>query len=174
METNKQLVRAGYLLSAALFFIPLIDAAMPLLPLQLGEPRWRWGVIGQFSNVLLVPMLGLLLAIALATLSDGRRVKRVVGAFCGILALILTAMSVSFALDFFQVRTLVPSNMRHAMTVASSTALIKNILAIITLALLSRAGFTGPKISTAREHVRTVDTPASPLIGGGTRSTRSE
>lgn len=165
METNKQLVRAGYLLSAALVVIPIIDAMLPLLPMRLGEARWRWGVVGQLSNVLLVPMLGLLLVIALAALSDGRRVKRVVGTICGILALILAVMSVSFALDFFKVRTLVPPNMQHSMTVASSTALIKNIMGVITLALLSAAGFTGPKISAAREKVRAVGTAGSPLIG---------
>lgn len=165
METNKQLVRAGYLLSAALVVIPIIDAMLPLLPMQLGEARWRWGVVGQLSNVLLVPMLGLLLVIALAALSDGRRVKRVVGAICGILALILAVMSVSFALDFFKVRALVPPNLQHSMTVASATALIKNIMGVITLGLLSAAGFTGSKIPAVREKVRTVGTAASPLIG---------
>lgn len=179
METTKPLARAGYLLAAALVIIPLVDSALPLLPLRLGEERWRWGTVGQLSNVMLVPLLGLLIAITLATLTDGRRVKRVVGAVCGILAVLLAVMSVSFILDYFQVRTLANPNAQHAMAVASTTAFIKNILSIITLALLTRAGFAGPKVVTTVKQTRTTENAtlaaASPLLGvGGTRTARPE
>jgi hypothetical protein len=165
METNKPLARAGYLLAALLVIIPLFDATMQVWPLRLSDERWRFGAIGSFSNLLMVPMLGLLLAIGIATLVDGRRVKRVVGAICAVLAVILAAMSVLFILDYFQVRTIINPRMQHATAVASTTAMVKNVLSIITLALLSRAGFAGPKAVVAKRVGPVTEQPSStPLI----------
>jgi uncharacterized membrane protein len=164
METNKPLARAGYLLAALLVIIPLFDATMQVWPLRLSDERWRFGAIGSLSNLLLVPMLGLLLAIAVATLSDGRRVKRVVGALCGTLALILAVLSVLFILDYFQVRTIVTPKFQHATAVASTTAIVKNLLSIITLVLLSRAGFAGPKALVSRKAAPVTEPSSTPLI----------
>jgi cytochrome c biogenesis factor len=179
MESNKPLARAGYLLAAALVIIPIIDSTVPLLPLRLGDERWRWGVVGQFSNVMLVPLVGLFLAMALAQFTDARRLKRILGIIAGILALALAVMSVSFVLDYFQVRTLAKPTAQHAMGVASTTAFIKNIVSIIVLALLSRAGFAGPRVLATPAKARkpegaSVASP-SPLVGvGGARPARSE
>ena len=170
METNKPLARAGYLLAALLFIVPLVDSTMQVWPLRLGDERWRFGAVGTLSNLLLVPMLGLLMAIAIATFADGRRVKRVVGAICGVLAVLLAILSVLFILDYFQVRTIVVPRMQHAMVVGSTTAVIKNILSIITLALLTRAGFAGPKAAVVRKVAPVTEpssTPLIPLSGAG-------
>ncbi|HEY7899088.1 MAG TPA: hypothetical protein VIC03_11820 [Gemmatimonadaceae bacterium] len=167
METAKPLARAGYLLAAALVIIPIADSALPLLPLQLTDARWRWGVVGQLSNVTLVPLLGLLLAVALAALTDSRRIRRVIGAICGIFALILAVMTVFFVIDYFHVRTLVKPQLEHNMAIASSVAFVKNLLSIITLSLLCRAGFSGPTLSAVPSQSRSPVSPASrsPLVG---------
>jgi hypothetical protein len=179
METTKPLARAGYLLAAALVIIPIVDSALPLLPLRLGDERWRWGVVGQLSNVMLVPLIGLFLAIVLAQFTDARRVKRFLGIVAGILALLLAVMSVSFVLDYFQVRSLAKPNAQHAMGVMSTAAFIKNLLSIIVLALLSRSGLAGPKPLSAAGTARVSNVPPastqSPLVGvGGVRPARSE
>lgn len=175
METTKPLARAGWLLAAALVILPIVDSAVPLLPLRLTDERWRWGFVGQFSNVTLVPLLGLLLALALAELTGAHRVKRVLGVISGILAVVLVIMTGFFIRDFFQVRSLVKPAMQHAMSVASTTALIKNVLSIISLALLSLAGFAGPTPAASPRQARTLDSSTiaspSPLLGvGRTRS----
>jgi uncharacterized membrane protein len=172
METNKPLARAGYLLAALLVIIPLFDATMQVWPLRLSDERWRFGAVGSLSNLLLVPMLGLLMAIAIATLTDGRRVRRVVGALCGTLALILAVLSVLFILDYFQVRTIVTPKFQHATAVASTTAVVKNVLSIITLVLLCRAGFAGPKAVAVRKTAPVKEPSSTPLIplGGAARA----
>ncbi|HXF22951.1 MAG TPA: hypothetical protein VN602_00420 [Gemmatimonadaceae bacterium] len=169
METNKPLARAGYLLAALLVIIPLSDLTAQLLPLRLSDERWRFGAVGQLSNILLVPLLGLMLIIAVATYTDSRRVKRVIGAICAILALAVGALSVLFILDYFQVRTIITPKFQHTTAVASTTAIIKNVFTIITLCLLSRAGFAGPKVSTVRKVAppsAPSSTPLIPLTGG--------
>lgn len=165
METNKPLARAGYLLAALLVIAPLVDGTMQLLPLRLDDERWRFGAVGSLSNLLLVPLLGLLLAIAVATFTDARRTKRVIGSLCGVLAFLLAAMSVLFILDYFQVRTIVTPKFQHATAVATTSAIIKNVVSIIALVLLSRAGFAGPKATVARKVAPPVTGPSStPLL----------
>jgi hypothetical protein len=172
MESNKPLARAGYLLAAILVLIPLIDGVMQLLPLRLGDERWRFGAVGSLSNLMLVPLLGFLLAIAVASFSDARRTKRVIGTICGILAFCIAALSVLFILDYFQVRTIVTPKFQHATAVATTSALIKNLVSVLTLVLLSRAGFAGPKATIARKVAPVIETSQTPLIplGGAGRA----
>lgn len=172
METNKHLARAGYLLSALLIILPLFDTTMQVWPLRLGDERWRFGAVGQLSNLLLVPLLGFLLIIAIATFRDSRRVKRVTGAICAILAVVLAILCVFFILDYFQARTIITPKFQHAIAVATTSAMLKNVLSIITLALLSRAGFAGPKATVVKKVVPTPEPSPTPLIPLG--ATRAE
>lgn len=164
MEINKPMARAGYLLSALLVIMPLVDGIMQLLPLRPGDERWRFGAVGSLSNLLLVPLLGLLLAVGVATLTDARRVKRVVGTICAILAIGLGIVSVLFILDYFQVRTGVTPKFQRSIGIATTSALIKNVVSIIILFLLSRAGFAGPKVTANRKVAPFIDTSSTPLI----------
>ena len=172
METNKPMARAGYLLAALLVITPLVDGTMQLLPLRLSDERWRFGAVGSLSNILLVPLLGLLLAIAVATFTDSRRTKRVLGAICGVLGFGLAAFSVLFILDYFQVRTIVTPKFQHATAVATTSALVKNLVSIVVLILLSRAGFAGPKALVTRRVAPVTAPSPTPLIplGGAERA----
>jgi hypothetical protein len=141
MEAHKSLARTAYLVAALLIVIPIYGATAAMLPLQMSEARWRWGTVGQFSNVLLVPLIGLFLLMAIAALRDNRAVRRAVGSICGVAAVLLFAMCVLFVLDYFQVRTLAVPKAQHIVATASVTACIKNGLYIVVLALLGLSGF---------------------------------
>lgn len=168
METNKPFSRAGYLLAFLLVALPLFDAATGVWPLRLSDERWRFGAVGTLSNITLVPLLGLFLAIGIAILADHRRVRRLVGWICAIFAVAMAAFAVLFILDFFQTRTLVRPQFQGAMTTATTTALVKDLLALITLTLLSRAAFAGPKVVVRKPQVvgrEPGPTPLVPLTG---------
>lgn len=145
MEQNRPLARAGYLLAASLVAIPLVDAILPLLPLRFGDERWRWSAVGQVSNLLLIPLVGILLAIAVTSIVNDQRVRRVIGIICGVLALVLAIMSLSFLLDYFQIRNAVIPRLRHTSSMASITTGVKDIFYIIFLALLSWGCLAKPK-----------------------------
>jgi len=166
------MARAGYLLSALLIITPLVDGTMQLLPLRFGDERWRFGSVGTLSNILLVPLLGFLIAIAVATLTDARRIKRVLGTICVILGVVLAAISVLFILDYFQVRIAVTPKFQRSVGVATTSALIKNLVSIIILFLLSRAGFAGPRVIVNRKVAPVIETSSTPLIplGGAARA----
>lgn len=168
METNRPLQTAGYLLALLLLVIPLYDAATSVWPPHLGDERWRFGAVGALSNLTLVPMLGIFLALCVATFADDRRVRRYIGWFSALLAVAIAAFSVLFILDYFQTRTIIRPQLQHVMAVATVNALAKLIISVITLALLSRAGLSGPRAVVRAK--RPVAEPArAPLIAvGGT------
>ncbi len=175
MESNKSLTRAGYLLAFLLVAIPLFDATMSVWPLHLGDERWRFGAIGTLSNITLVPLLGLFLAITIATLMDMRRTRRFVGWICAVFAVVIAGLAVMFILDFFQTRTMVRPQFQGAMSTATTTAIFKHLFTIIGLILLTRAAFAGPKVVVRKGRAVATEPTASPLIPlAGTGASRAE
>jgi hypothetical protein len=141
----KMFARPGYLLALLMIIVPLFDGVMSVWPLQLSEERWRFGAVGAISNLTLIPLLGFLIALFIAAALDHRRVRRILGWVCAILAVLLAAVVVVFILDFFQTRAMVRPQYKHPMTVATITSLFKQVLTVITLVLLSGVGLSGPK-----------------------------
>ena len=157
MPTNKSLSHAAYLLGLLLVVLPIVDATLSVWPIRLSDDKWRFGAVGSLSNMLLVPLIGLLIIMAVAVWRDHRRVQRVVGALCIAFAVVLAALDVLFILDYFQARTAVVPKYQQAITVAATTAFIKHLLSIAVLILLGRSGFAGPKPVTVRK-----TTPVTP------------
>jgi len=173
MESNKSIAPAGYLIGVLFVFLPLLDAIMSFWPPHFGDERWRFGAAGTLSNVTLVPILGLFIMIVVATVWDHRVVRRILGALCGVLAVVVAATVVLFVLDFFQTKTIVTPRFQYAMSVASYTAMMKYVLSIIALALLSRAGFGGPRPVVHKRAAAPAAAPTpTPLIplGGPARA----
>ncbi len=139
MEPKRSLARAGYLVAILLFAIPLVDITLALVPLGFADAHWRWGAVGRLSALLLVPMIGIFVAIAVSTMVGDRRVKRTIGAICAVLAIALLIMSGFFVLDYFQISSAVAPQMRRATALASIVAGVKNVLWVVVLALCSRA-----------------------------------
>lgn len=164
MESNKPLAQAGYLLGLLLIVIPLFDAGAAVWPPHFADERWRYGAVGALSNLTLVPLLGFFVVLAIAVFMDHRRIRRTVGIICGIFALILAAAAVLFILDYFQTRTIIRPQFQNAMGVATGTALAKHLVTIVTLALLTRVGLSGPRPVAARKVVRPVDSGATPIV----------
>ncbi len=170
MDSNKSLTRAGYLLAFLLVVIPLFDAGTSMWPLRLGDERWRFGAIGSLTNITLVPLLGLLLALSFAVFLDHRRTRRFLGWICGLMALGLAALGVLFILDYFQARATVRPQFQSVVTIATTTALVKDLVTIIVLILLARAGFAGPKVVARKRQAvvaEPVTTPLIPMTGTG-------
>jgi chromate transport protein ChrA len=139
MDANKALARAGYLVAAQLFAVPLVDAAMQASPFQPGDPRWRLQTIGSLSSGTLVPLLGLLIIVVLAAYAREQRAIRFVGYLCTGLAVVIAAMAVLFVLDYSRLAATVPPQLQHVMAIAMVAALVKFILVIAMLALLALA-----------------------------------
>jgi hypothetical protein len=163
METNKNIAFPGYLISLMLFALPLFDNLTSVWPPRLGEERWRFGAVGSLSNVTLLPLIGILFAIAIAIMLNHRRTRRVIGGLCAFFAVVLAALLVIFVLDFFQMRTQIRPQFKHVIDVASATSLVKQTFTILALTLLSWVGLSGRKAMT-KEKVAPTTTTVTPLI----------
>jgi hypothetical protein len=159
----KVFARPAYLLAFLMVTIPFFDGIMSVWPLQLSEERWRFGAVGAISNLTLIPLLGFLIALFAATALDHRRVRKVLGWICTILAVLMAATAVIFILDFFQTRAMVRPQYKHPMAVATTTSLVKQALTVIMLAFLSGVGLSGPK-TTSRKTKSKESVPPPPLI----------
>jgi len=84
---------------------------------------------------------------------------------------VLAAISVLFILDYFQVRIAVTPKFQRSVGIATTSALIKNLVSIIILFLLSRAGFAGPRVIVNRKVAPVIETSSTPLLplGGAAR-----
>jgi hypothetical protein len=165
MNPDKALARPGYAIALFLFILPLTDATMTLWPtLNLGSEQWRFGAIGTISNLTLIPLLGLLVALALAVWYDHRHVRRFIGWFTAVIAVVFACCAVLFVLDYFQTRAVTRPEYMERMAIATVTSLIKQALTIIALILLSRAALSGPKPAkkSSRAAARKEPTPLIP------------
>lgn len=164
MDSNKTLAAPGYAVAAMLFLIPLSDALAGILPLQLGNERWRFGAIGSIISITILPLVALFLATAVAAVFEHRRFRRILGWLNGLLTLIVAVMLIMFVLDFFQERMTVRPQFLHTIDVATEVALVKGAFTLLILILLTRAGLSGPKALLRRTGVKTAPGEATPLI----------
>lgn len=164
MEFNKSIARPGYLLAVMFFLLPLGDFFTTVYPFRFGEERWRFGAVGSLGNVTLLPLLGLFMALVLATMLDHRQVRRVLGWACLVFAVIFGIMTVLFMLDFFQMRGQVKPQFQKVMDVAATGSIIKQMFTLFALILLSRLGMSGRGKSLIREAPSEERTTATPLL----------
>jgi len=160
MAPQRQLAAPAYLLAFCLCFTPLYDMVLSLIPFKIHDPHWRYGEIGIFCNVLLLPLVGFLIAFVTSGTFDHRRFQRVLGVIAFIAALGLVGLVGIFSLDALQTRHDVRANAVLAFKVAGLTAIGKYGIAILTLGLFGYAAFRGPKAVRGRSG------QATPLIVG--------
>jgi hypothetical protein len=138
MNNHRQLAIAAYLVAGMLIFIPLIDASLTLFPWNLGSSQWRFGAFGLYSNALMLPAAGALIAVATAAAFSHQRMLRVLVILQVIVAAVLLISVALFGLDAVQARKLIRPDMQLSYRVASATAAIKLLLGAVTFLLLAR------------------------------------
>ena len=128
-------------MAAILVVLPIFDWITRLLPLHLSDPKWRFEVFGNFSNVTTVPLIGLFVALAFSWASGDARVRRSIGSLCLALAVVVLIVAIAFIADYLRVKAEIPPKLQHAAGLASVAAVIKELLAIAVLVLLGLGGF---------------------------------
>ena len=100
-------------------FTPVYDMILSLYPFKIHDPHWRYGEIGIFCNVLLLPLIGMLIAFVTSGVFDHRRFQRwSSGAFSLLIALGMMGLVGIFSLDALQTRHDVRPNAQLAFKVA--------------------------------------------------------
>lgn len=150
MSQSRHFAAPTYLVAFALALIPPIDSAMKVLPFRIGDPRWRFGAFGLVSNELMLSVTGLLIAFLATTVFEHARLRRILGILTGLAVLVIASAWIVFALDALQVRNDVRPAAALAFKVATTTAALKSLLAMITLATLTLASFRMPRVASSK------------------------
>lgn len=158
MAQPRQLAWPTYIVAFSLALLPMADQLMTILPVRIGEAKWRFGAFGLLSSSLLFPCIGFMLAVYAAGAFEHRRFQRVLG-FIGLALAAVVLIGVGlFALDTLQVRSAVNVGMKTGYEIASVTAAVKGLLGVLLFAGFANAALRAPKPLRA---------PAKEQRGGG-------
>lgn len=135
----RRLTAPAYFIAALLVVLPLLDFATNVWPPQPGQAVWRYGAVGLFSGFVLTPLLGVLVASAIAAVSERGRAFRVLGAVSLAIAGVFLLVVVLFLLDAFQVRASVPPEGKAQFNTGIWRAVAKYLVVSVALGWLGAA-----------------------------------
>jgi hypothetical protein len=165
MNRAHYIAAPAYFVASLLILFPLLDTVLSIWPLQMGEVSWRFGAVGLFSRAVMTPLLGLLLAFAVAVLLEHRLMTRAIAVVGGLTALAIAGVSILFVLDALQMRAQVRPEAKTAFDVASAVALGKYGLGFLLLGVFAVSGWKAsgkmPKRAESKKKVKV----AAPVVG---------
>lgn len=139
--SNRHLVLPTYGLSAALILFPLLDAGVSSLPLRPGEAVWRVAALESFTRALLFPLMGMMLTLTVAVLTQQWRAASVISLIAGFALLMLTAVIPVFILDQLRLRSAevaTPARVSDAAAAVAALKLAANWLLLLWCLLSAR------------------------------------
>jgi hypothetical protein len=134
-------IKAGYCVAALFFFVPLMDIFTAALPIAPGIISWRYGTIGAAANYLLSMVFGLFLGLVIAAAAEEKGPLKAWSLLTIASGVVLTLLSLEFALDFFQLRSVVRPEAVFAFRVGFGKAWLKYLLAAVSLLYMGIKGW---------------------------------
>ncbi len=134
-------IRGLYFFTFILVFWPVTDLITDTWQIQLGNLQWRYGFMGLLAGFLHTPILGLVLAMALAYAMEHRRTLRLLSVMSFLGAVGLLAVLLFFALDVVQLRNAVPAERLPSFQAGALITELKHLTSCVALALLGIGGW---------------------------------
>ncbi|HEU4630218.1 MAG TPA: hypothetical protein VFS08_10780 [Gemmatimonadaceae bacterium] len=156
-----------YFVGALLIVLPTVDLLLNVWPLQPGDFRWRFGVVGLLASYLLTPLLGVAVLAATSALLPSMVARRVVAWVNLAGAALLVAATALFCLDLLQLRPALRPEAVASFDVANARAMLKLLLGAVALAWLGIAGLRASRVTAAAAQRRPAPRAPShtPLLG---------
>ena len=161
----RKISSALYLVSALLILLPMVDFVTSIVPYLPGSTKWRFASSAVFAGSLLIPLIGVALAITVAGLMNHRFVLRWTGILSFLAALGLVAVCALLALDIIELRSSAESEVRNAIVLSGLRAIFKNLVmsaSLIYIGLACRSASGGMEPPRA-------ETPMAPIVGSPRR-----
>lgn len=137
MKLHRLLVASGYGVLILMFFTPIAETFLSVLPVRASEVTWRFGAFGLFSRALMTPLLALAAMCGLAYVRGHRGTLRFLGGTAALLLVILLLSLGMFALDAVQARAQVTPQALASFDVAATLAVGKIVFSSVILALMA-------------------------------------
>ncbi len=132
----RNLAVPAYLTALALLVFPIVDVTVASWPLRTGSVAWRFGTVSLVGRTLITPLLGLLLACALAAVLEHLQALRTFSVLNALATLGLAGLAVLYVLDALQLRGQVGIDQVARFQLGSAATLAKlGLGALITLTL---------------------------------------
>lgn len=162
-EENVQRYAKGlYPIGFLLLTVPLVDVALRAMPPQFGTLQWRFATVGLALGNMGTMVLGAGLLGLVAAIRENRKFLRVLGFAALVVAAILLAVVVLFALDALQMRGLVQPALKRQVLLSSAGAAFTASFGILAFALLGRAALGASR--PARSAATRRSAAGSPLV----------
>ena len=139
MENYPRLAPVAYTIALLLVAIPIFDSAMSVAPFHPGNAQWRFGFFGLMSNALLIPTVGVLLAVVAALTYEHEGAQKALWVGSWLMAVLLLIAMVAFSLDSLQTRSHVRPEVQASFVMASVTGLLKLLATAVVFGLFGWA-----------------------------------
>lgn len=157
-----------YFIAIGLALIPLLDFSLSVLPVDVGNLRWRWPTLGLLTGFLFTPLFAIIVVCFVASQLEDRAAQRVVSIINLVAALGLLALMLLYGLDVVQLRADLPESDRLPFYMSSVRAMVKYLFVFVCCLWLGIAGFkVSRSMKTSREKRRGESTPLVSGLGGG-------
>jgi hypothetical protein len=107
----------GYAIALLLVALPLLEFTLTVWPIRPSIVLWRFGSFGLLTQAMMLPTLGMFLALVLARYLEQRRMQQLLGAVAGLVFLLLVAGVGLFLLDSLQARSMARPDLMLQITV---------------------------------------------------------
>lgn len=136
---SRRLRLPAYFVGASLVAVPAFDALMQIAPFHPFDPRWRFGAVGLLSGALLLPEIGLLIAVAVAVNSNDHVTQRGLRVLSWIGVVLVAGCLALFVHDATETRVTVRPDLQHEFLAASMTSMFNLAAGAAAFAVLARA-----------------------------------
>lgn len=130
-----------YFVAFLLVATPVMDFATSIVPVRVDDIEWRFASVGLLSGFLLTPLLGIILAMAVANVAVHWRFQRVMALLNLTVTAVFGILLILFLLDIFQLKNAVQPDAAEAFSSAATKAVIKHVSFVIALGVLGWSGF---------------------------------
>jgi hypothetical protein len=150
----RHFLAACYGVGFVLIVAPLLDAFPRVWPFDADTVGWRFGAVGIGFNLLVMPVLGASIVMAVGLALDHRRAVRVESVFMLLLAAGLLASLALFTLDYLQLRRSVNPELLGSFDSAAWRAMAFAALMSPVCAWLGRGGLAATRITSMVEPLK--------------------
>jgi len=155
MRTLRPAAVATYAVAGILIGFPLIDFAAAIWPLRFHDAAWRFAAEGSFSKALLIPFIGLLVALLAAMVYEQRSVLHLISATTAFLSVCLVGIAASLALDALQIRGQIRAEIKTGFEIGTLIAVGKFAVYVAVLVAIGLVSWkSGRRTTTAARSLR--------------------
>lgn len=141
-----------YLLAAMLVIVPFVDFFTSVAKPEFGSAEWRFNTLGLLSGHVVMPVLGLAIALVVSAIQKRHDLQRGLVITCLTIAGLFVAATAMFLSEWRDIRVTITPDEMPAFSGAANRAIVRLVLASVAASYL---GWRARRMIPARVHHKT-------------------